>query len=239
MNTFVFETPERKQNASGESYFHVRITPEYSISHDLEWSSDTGLKPSITIQKQIGQLRSVILTQLQTTKSLFRNPPTLESLEAITPTWGIVIQRDESLQWSTANVWSYDATEMKKQNAIVRLVLCGIEISRSYIRPVWTLHVIQTLPDSSEDGVIDFDFGGEETKSVASVDMDDIGGIEEEGSGVFELHNPDERKHAMKEHIRGLLAKVAEARHAADDAIDRFYAEFDLSENESDFSDDE
>jgi hypothetical protein len=232
-----FQTPERRTEPNGEVIYICNCTsPGYMLPHDLEWTKEKGLIPQLTIQKQILQLRNDVLNYMVTDKTLFKNPPTLSSLQGITPNWGIHIRANNELEWSQTNKWVYDLDELKKHNSIVRMVLVGLEISRSRITPVWNLEVQQNLPEVNQN-IIDFDFSepAEDAKSVASVSSDDIGIAEDEQ--VFQLHNPNERKKQMKAHVRELLRKVAEARHAADDAMDRFLDEYDLSENESEFSD--
>ncbi len=237
MTTISFQTPERRTEPNGEVIYVCKCTsPGYMLPHDLEWSKEKGLLPQLTIQKQVLQLRNDVLNYMVNDKTLFKNPPTLSSLQGITPNWGIYIRTNNELEWSQTNKWVYDLEEMKKKNAIVRMVLVGLEISRSRITPIWNLEIQQILPDVNLN-LIEFDFTepDEDVKSVASVSSNDIGIAEDEQ--VFQLHNPNERKKQMKSHIRELLRKVAEARHAADDAMDKFLNEFDLSDNESDFSD--
>ncbi len=240
MSSIRFQIPERRTNADGETVFECSlVSPGYEIPHDLEWSKESGLKPVLSIQKQITELRTTVLKEMVNNKDLFKNPPTMSSLQAITPNWGLLIRSNSTMEWSQINKWVYNATEMKKQSAIVRMVLVALEISRSKIIPVWNLLVKQVLPEIA-DNMIDFDFEvpkDDDAKSVTSIHSDDIGAVEEDG--VFQLHNPSERKRMMKTHVRELLRKVAEARHAADDAMDRFLEEFELSDNESDFSEEE
>ena len=238
MNAIVFGTPEKQTSSSGESFFQCKLAePGYSIPHDLEWNrDDQKLIPVLSIQKLITELRSSVLKLLLENKSIFRNPPTPDSLHAITPPWGILIRSNSQLEWSSVNKWTINDSRLKDKNAIVRLVLTGIEISRSRITPVWTLSIVQILPEKTPEGVIDFDFENEtgERDEVQSVGFDEIDCDE---SQVLHLQNPGERKRMMKVQIRELLAKVSDARLAADDAMDRFFNEFDLSEDESDFSD--
>lgn len=234
MNAIVFEAPERRTTEKGEPFFVCKLAkPGYAVPHDLEWQKDA-LVPAVTVQKLISELRSTVLKLLMENKSLFRNPPTLDSLQAITPPWGILI-RGAQMEWSTVNKWELDAN-LQGKSAIVRLILTGIEISRSYINPVWGISVVQILPEKPEVGIIDFEFGEAEVSDVKSVTSEDF---DRDDSDIVALHKPGERKAFLKSQVRELLAKVAEARMAADDAMDRFFDEFDLSEGESDFSDTE
>lgn len=241
MSAIVFEIPEKQTTAAGDIYFFCKLSkPGYSILHDLEWQKDSKCPiPVLSVQKQITELRATVLRLLMENKTIFRNPPTFDSLQAITPPWGILI-RNNNLEWSSVNKWQIDES-LLTNNAIVRLVLTGVEISRSYIYPVWSFSIQQILPEKTPEGVIDFTFDEpaferDDAKSVASVASDDF--INED-TNIITLHNPNERKCLLKQQIRELLKKASDAQHAADDAMDRFFDEYDLSEDESDFSDNE
>ncbi len=237
MTSIVFEIPEKQTTAEGDIYFFCRIAkPGYSIPHDLKWEKDSQQTiPVLTIQKQITELRSSVLRLLMENKSIFRNPPTFDSLQAITPPWGILIRNNAKLEWSSVNKWHIDES-LKETNAIVRLVLTGLEISRSRIHPVWSFTVVETLPEKTPEGIIDFDFElpKHDQDDVKSVVSDDFA---QDDTNIITLHDPTQRKRFLKQQVRELLQKVSEARHAADDAMDRFFDEYDLSEDESDFSD--
>jgi hypothetical protein len=112
---------------------------------------------------------------------------------------------------------------------MVHLLATAILISRQSIVPLWNTKILQVLPDKTN--VIDLDFGCEEDEGE-SVHSDDL--MAEEG--VVNLKNPDERKKVLKQHVRALLEKAAQAKQEAEEAMDRFFSEFDLSEEESDFS---
>lgn len=235
MSAIVFKTPEKQTNANGEAFFICHLTePGYEIPHDLQWEKETHqCIPVLTLQKQITELRTIILKLLMDNKSLFRNPPTIDSLNGITPHWGILIMKNNKLEWSNVNKWQINE-RLSDKNAIVRLVLSGIEISRSRIIPIWKLSIIQILPEKQPEGLIDFEFEKHDLDDVKSVASDDFANDE---SSVMKLHNPLERKGILKTQIRDLLAKASSARLSADDALDRFFDEYDLSDNESDFSD--
>jgi len=241
----MFEIPEKHTNDKGESFYYLKLTePGVSILHDLEWSKKDGLQTVITVQKLINELRMRVLNQLVENRSLFKNPPSLTSIQAITPQWGILVMRDNHLKWGQFNKWCYDAAHFSTINAVVRLNLKAIEISRSTIVPVWDLEIQQIIPDQIQapTAAIDFDFG--EAESSVGGDRDDVESIQscdimEESSEVFELHNPNARKRGIKQEVRRLMKIAQDAQLAADDAMSRFYDEFDLSEDESDFSDED
>lgn len=236
----LFETPEKRQNDKGEPIFYLRlVVPGFTVLHDLEWSKENGLTPIITVQRFINDLRSQILKQLVENKSLFRNPPTMASIQAITPPWGVLVQRGNKLTWSSVgNKWAYSVEEMAKVNAIVRLILTGIEISRTSIIPVWNLGICRTIPDSK---LIDFDFDTRDGMNAREDDMKSVGSDDfiEDSSDVVQLHNPNARKKALKAEVRRLMKAAENAQMEADDALGRFFDEYDLSDGESDFSETE
>lgn len=233
MASISFETPEKLTDAKGEPYFRCKLAePGFELPVDLEWHPIQGIKPDLSVQKQIAQLREQVLEQILQTKTLFRTPPTLASLQSITPPWGILLHAKKPMEWSVVNQWTLPQEELKQKEALVHIVLKAIEISRSRICPVWGLSIVRLSPE--KEGLIDFTFHdtSEDVKSVVSDEFEEV--VDET---VFQLTNPSEKKRNAKHHIRELLQKAAEARHAVDDAISRFFQEFDLSEDESDFSD--
>jgi hypothetical protein len=113
--------------------------------------------------------------------------------------------------------------------------LLGITISRQSILPLWEA-VVGNLVNTSPDQ-IDLCFDG--GSSIASSDEEDLG-IEEDSEGTaFQLRDISNEKQEAKQRVRDLLRKAVDARMAADVALEHFFEEYDLSEDESDFSDDE
>ena len=218
----IFENPEKQSNGS----FLLRFKTHVEFPVDLRWEKGAQLPtPDLRVQQHISVFRDKTLRDLTKNKILFKTAPTLSSLASITPTWGILL-KEGAMEWSKEDNWEARC----ETGAMVHLIATAILISRQSIVPFWTTKILQALPDKTN--VIDLDFGCEEGDGE-SVHSDDL--VAEEG--VVNLKNPDERKRLMKQHVRTLLAKAAQAKQEADEAMDQFFSEFDLSEEESDFSD--
>jgi hypothetical protein len=224
----MFEIPEKKIAADGSPYFQTLLVDPITIPFDLR-SVGGVIVPDIQIQAEMQRLQQTVLKALVDNRALFKTAPTLDRLKAMSPVWGVVVIGGEA-KWHTSNVWD---TSVPKNTAVVHLVLKGVEISRSSIQPIWTVSLIRQIPEP----VIDFDFGedavsdGDELASVHSSD------VESEAEGVIHLIDRAERKRISKANARKLMQVAMDAQMAADAARDRFYAEFDLSEDESDLSD--
>lgn len=213
----VFEAPERQADGS----YILRLTKPVVFEEELRWEKGAEYPiPDLRIQPAINSFRTNIVAALARNKVMFRTPPTVASLTAITPMWGILIRGEAA--WSRQDLWTKPS-----EGAIVALEARGIVLSRQSILPMWGVQVRRVLPEAQ---VIDLDFGTE--GDGASVHSEDVPSEE----GVVALKDPDERKQQMKTYVRELLEKAAQAKMEADDAMDRFFAEYDLSEDESDFS---
>jgi hypothetical protein len=214
----VFQSPQKREDGS----YMLEFVKPVELEVELRWEKDAEFPtPDLRIQSAINAFREKTLRDLVKNRVMFRTAPTLASLTSIAPTWGILL-RGDTMEWSRQDIWS-----KKANGSLVTLVGTGVVLSRHSIVPVWGVKVSRSLPDAQ----IDFDFGGEEDGE--SVHSDDI----EAEDGLVHLKDPVERKRQMKAYVRGLLEKASDAKMAADDAMDRFFSEFDLSEDESDFSD--
>jgi hypothetical protein len=219
----IFEAPYKQADGS----FLLRFQTPVEFPVELRWEKGAvAPTPDLRIQPHINGFREKTLKDLTKNKVLFKTAPTLGSLSSITPMWGILLNGN-AMEWSKTDKWAMGASAA---GSMVHLLATAILISRQCIVPFWTTKIVQVLPDKAN--VIDLDFGCEE-EDGESVHSDDL--VAEEG--VVNLKNPDARKKAMKQHVRELLAKAAVAKQEADEAMDRFFSEFDLSEEESDFSD--
>jgi hypothetical protein len=216
----IFETPVKQPNGS----FLLQFKTPVEFPVDLRWEKGAQLPtPDLRIQTHINGFREKTLKDLTKNKVLFQTAPSLSSLQAITPMWGILLTGD-TMEWSKNDKWDVRS----ETGSIVHLLANAILISRQSIVPFWTSKIMHSLPDKAN--VIDFDFGSE--TDGESVHSDDL--MAEEG--VVNLKNPDERKRQAKEHVKELMAKASESRRIAEEAMDRFFSEFDLSDDESEFS---
>lgn len=220
----VFDAPEKQADGS----YVLRLLKPILFDVEMRWEKNAVYPtPDLRIQSALNAFREKTLKDLSRNKVLFKSPPTLASLTAITPMWGILL-RGESTEWSKQDLWN-----AKEAGKLVLLVATGIVVSRQSILPIWGVEIRKVLPDAQ---VIDFDFGGggaDVGDDGISVHSDDLASEE----GIVALKDPKERKRAMKTYVRQLLENVSNAQLEADDAMDRFFSEFDLSEDESDFSD--
>jgi hypothetical protein len=217
----VFDAPERQSDGS----YIIRLTRPVEFGVAMRWEKDAEFPtPDLRIQPQLNAFREKIVKDLASNKAIFKTVPSVASLMAITPIWGILL-RGERMEWSRQDHWTKPAREAA---LLVSLEARGIVLSRQSILPMWSVKILKVLPETE---VIDFDFDRE--GDGASVHSDDLASEE----GVVALKDPSERKYQMKVYVRGLLEKVAQAKMEAEDAMDRFFSEFDLSEDESDFSD--
>ncbi len=232
----VFESPDRRADGT----FLVKLTvPVVFSSLELEWKRDAEFPtPDLRIQPLMNGFREKTLRDLTRNKVLFKTPPTLAALTALAPTWGLILRGGVG-EWSRQDCWDAGSRQ-KGAGSRVALKALGVIISRQSIVPVWDVEVKGPLPESSV--VIDLDFGtdgseGEESvgDDGVSVHSDDFASEE----GVVRLADTEQRKAEAKGRVRTLLAAAAKARMEADAAVDRFFAEYDLSEDESDFSEDE
>jgi hypothetical protein len=227
-----FGHPEKISTADGNITYFVSIGTQHVVG-PVRWEKG-GLHPDLSIQDAIEALKLQVLEGLVQHRAMFRTPPTLASLRTIAPMWGfLIMEGGKRIEWSSANLWDPD---MAKRDALVNLVLKGVQISRQAIRPVWSADVLQILP---EHGPMDLDFGEEEDDTASDISSVDSLEIATADSQPFHLRDRGERKRVAKALVRAAQARAAEAQMAADEAIDRFLDEFDLSEGESDFSDDE
>lgn len=223
----VFDAPEKRADGS----YLLRFLKPVLFDVELRWEKGAEYPtPDLRVQHILNAFRDKTVKDISRNKVMFKSPPTLASLTAITPMWGILL-RGEAMEWSRQDVWTVGKDSVKNTSLVV-LEAKGVVISRQSILPVWGVQVRKVLPDAH---VIDLDFGGadEDNDEGTSVHSEDLASEE----GVVALKDPGERKRQMKAYVRDLLDKVAQAKMEADDAMDRFFSEFDLSEDESDFSD--
>ncbi len=236
MQHIEFSIPKRIE--SKPQTYYIEVNTEIIIPESLKWQNGK-LIPDVHVQSVMESYRRYVLHELVKNRSFFRTPPTYESINAITPVWGIIIDsRTQELRWAPDQTFQKSETLTADKTAYVQLQLKGIEISRSSIQPVWNINIIQILPDpSNTDGVIDLDFDEVHSDDVKSVGSHEI--EEDESGGTLWLMDAAEKKRLAKDQVRQTLRRLVEARMAADTAVERFYEDYDLSEGESDFSEEE
>jgi hypothetical protein len=227
----MFSAPERQTNTNGESFFKVNlIFPALIGSQFLLKSAKDVLEPNEAAVPLFEALQTKIIKELMHNRQLFKNAPSKESLDVITPKWGIVFQNGKPL-WSPYTIVNQTNTiGTTKFPARVDLELAALHISRTCIKPVF--EVVYVGPQM-EENVIDFDWSQSEELSEVS----DIGALDD--AGMIELRDPAsirQKRAAAKQSIRAMYHEAAEVRERADDAAAKFHEEFDLSDGESAFS---
>ena len=228
----MFSAPERIVASNCEPFFRVNVLFPKLLGTQFTLKS---LSETLEINEAAAPLfetmQSSILNELMHNKQLFKNAPTKQSLELITPKWGMILH-DGKYQWSPYTTINTPAQLSNRQfPAIVDLSLKSLHISRTSIRPVFEVVYVSSI---QETNVIDFDWApaAEELSEVS-----DIGALDD--AGMIELRDPAsvrQKRAAAKQTIRAMYTEADKVREQADDAAAKFYEEFDLSDGESAFS---
>jgi hypothetical protein len=216
--------------------FYVPVKTPVRLGLKLKAPSPTTLIPDISIQAVFQDLRTRALTDLMNTPNLFKNKPTLESLESITPKWGVVYQDSAKLpqaSWSSYTQLVFDAN--MPYPCVVDLELASIQITRSTICP--TFNVV-FLEKDSPTNVIDFEWSAASPPPNNEVEeVEDITAIET--SEILHLRDPakaEQEKEDAKEYVRSLFRTADEAREQALDAMRAFFDTYSPDDDESNFS---
>ena len=230
----MFGAPERQTHANGESFYKVNlIFPALIGSQFLLKSANDALEPNEAAVPLFEALQNKIINELMHNRQLFKNAPSKESLDVITPKWGIVFQNSKPI-WSPYTIINAsNIIETKKFPARVDLELATLHISRTSIKPVF--EVVYVGPQM-EENVIDFDWSAPSQNEELS-EVSDIGALDD--AGMIELRDPAsirQKRAAAKQAIRQMYHEADSVRERADDAAAKFYEEFDLSDGESAFS---
>jgi hypothetical protein len=230
----MFGVPVRSNDASGTTIFkvEVNVTP---LGIELEYDGAQGLYYNKDAQSRFRTLQNLTLSELAKEKDLFKNPPTLASLEAITPNWGFVLSGNKQI-FSPYAVIDASNIARDKLPCLVDVQLKALEISRSTLKPVFKLHYLG--PKKAE---IDFEWpvavplgAGDEIVEVSELPAAADG-------TVITLTDPAQQRkqrQAEKAEIRAALLAAEQARAAAEARAAEFYEKYDddLSDNESAFT---
>lgn len=227
-----FGAPEKQSNGSEYS---VPLTNTVHLPMELVWS-DGQVQPDIAIQNAVLEMRNSVLKAVIDNQVMFRQPPTLKALQALASQWGVLLI-NSICSWGSNNVFGVSSgfpTDAKR--ALVRLALTNILISRSAIRPVWTISLVKVLSEEMIDLVFD-DLADADESDIQSVGSNDF---ETDGdTDVVRLQDLEAKKAVAKEKVKDLLRLSRQAKLAAHEALDHFYAEFDLSDTETDLEEDD
>jgi hypothetical protein len=170
-------------------------------------------------------LQQSVLSDLVHHKQLFKTTPSLESLQALSPPFGPVLSGGAVL---------YNPTTVILENSrltppcLVDLVLEGLHVSRSLIAPVFSTRFLEPVSRGLSLDLLDDD-GLEEVADVP----------EAGGSNVVLLTDPAvavRERAAKKQSVKEAFLLATAAKERAEERAHAFLEEYDLSDNESGFS---
>jgi hypothetical protein len=231
----MFGVPERRIDGNN-TYFYVPMAKPIPLNLRL-LMNDKIIHPDTSQQHKIATLQKTVLQELTKTDTLFKNRPTYDSLERITPQWGMIYDTDNKPQWSpyTTKELLFDVSNIGNNNFIVDLELKGIMITRSTVYPQF---VVKFLESAKE--IIDFDW---QTNAVPvqTHEIEEVADLEADPSNnEFKLRSPaliSKEKADAKEKVKVLFRLADEARAKALESYNDFHEKYELSDDESDFSD--
>jgi len=197
----------------------------------LSLPSPGALVATLSDQPAFKALQARLLAELVHHKQLFKTPPSLDSLTSLSPPFGpVVLPRSEG----GATVFSPTATfrhdPSLKTPCFVDLMVEGLYVSRTCISPVFSTRFLESaIPATSE--ALDFaDDGLEELADLPEV---------ADSNPVVLLVDPvvaAREKAAKKQTVKEAFLLATAARERAVERAHAFLEEYDLSDNESGFS---
>jgi hypothetical protein len=212
----MFGVPKRAR-VGNEDVYVVELKNPVLLNLSIPQESQK-LVPDSSMTSIFTSCRNTILKALCENTSLFRSAPTFASLDAITPPWGFVSTSSGIVLSPYTQITNqYPAT----YNGPVDFKLVEVTLSRSCIKPHFYV--------DAADGLIDLAFDAAEDELQEVSDVPDVEG----GAGPVCLTDPARRlqqKNEEKERIRSMFA-------AATAEAERWYETYDVSDNESAFSD--
>lgn len=228
----MFGTPERVNNKDG-AHFYVPLAKPTLLNLRINAAGDGKLQPELSFRGAFITLQNTVLRALLENKQLFKNPPTLESLEAITPNWGVIV-KDSGIDWNPYTKIKSPEFDAEMLPAVVDLQLDGLTISRSTIMPNFRPVFIGKVQAPE---IIDFEWSPAAAATLK--DMEEVSDIPSAVIGSITLKNPAvilREKLAKKAEIRAALVAAEVARENAMKMAEKYYADYDISDNESAFS---
>jgi hypothetical protein len=230
--THEFGTPERQPDQS----FFVPFQKRNQLNARVTVTAE-GIKPTLEHQIIFQSYQSYVLTSLAANKQLYKSPPTLESLQCMTPAWGFVKTRGDTIQLAKSMI-VHNNIPATQWSCVADFVLTGLKISRSLIQPVFDLLFIEPLETNH---IIDFDWGVEDAASGASEleEVSDVSFMDTASGGAMKIKDPvvlAREKADAKERVRVAYRAAEAARKEADTLSSQFYTAYDVSDTESAFS---
>jgi hypothetical protein len=254
----MFSTPERRMENETIT-FYVPVKKPIRLGLKLQATSATTLLPDVSAVKVFETLRTQALNELTKTEQLFKNKPTLASLDSITPKWGVIYNETEAkvrgAKGSVLPAWSpytqFEFPPTLNTPCLVDLALTAILITRSTISPkfgvVFLAHESPLEINGSpkfQKNMIDFDWSPVDPPKVKVVpestkDLEEVDDISEVDAGTLTLKDPvavEKEKNDAKEYVRDLFRIADEARSTAIQAMGEFFRRYSVSDDESQFS---
>lgn len=224
----MFGAPERI-NAEGEVKYYVSVDANSSCGVQYELI-DNCVVPNIDYQDKFLVYKNAVLAELVNHTDMFKKPPTLEYLQAITPNWGCIIMNNKPT-WNPYTLIK-NTVHNEQQPCSVDLTLTGLYISRSTISPQFETTFLEKMPTSNQ---IDIDWSA----NPILPEVEEVSDISIPSEGFIELRDPAAIRKAKME--AKLLVKTAfqRATIARDEALQlakSFTDKFEVSDNESMFS---
>ena len=223
----MFEAPVRK-DIQGTQGFYIRVKDPRPLQARFEVTT-SGIVPELRFQPQFQAIQDVILSNMVKHTQLFKMPPTLESLQAITPNWGFLWIDGTPKQSEYTQI---DLSSLGKDQlpCFADLTLVGVSITRTTIRPYFEAKFLE----SASDSMIDFQW---DVPSTEMEEVSDIGTFVD--PATMQLKDPaitKREKMLEKERVRNAFRAAEQAKHDADAMAEAFYTKYDLSDAESELS---
>ena len=225
----MFGVPERIQSEE-EIKYRVAVSLNEPIGVKYELLTDTVI-PNLEHQDKLLVFKNRILSELANHTQMFKKPPTLEYLQAITPNWGCIVHENRP-KW---NPYTYinNTIPITQRPCYVDFILTDLFISRSTISPRFETVFIENIQDNN---LIDIEWSA----NPIVPEVEEISDISFPSAGSIELRDPavmEKAKLEAKYAVKMAFQKASVARREALDLANKFANEFTISDNESMFSD--
>ena len=218
----MFGVPVKTTLPNGDVFYSIDINVS-PLGVEIEYNR-SGLVYSKEAQSRFRTLQSLVISELAKEKSLFKNPPTQASLEAITPNWGFIASGSNFVFSPYAIL--LNSIEEDKLPCIVDIQLKTIQLSRSTIKPMFKIHYLGVKKDE-----VDFEWNDE------IIEVSDVPSTAD--ATVVTLADPviaRKEKEDAKAQVRAALIAAHEAQKNANALANAFYDKYDLSDSESAFT---
>ena len=227
-----FGNPERQPDQS----FFVPLMQRNQLNARVTVTAE-GIQPTLEHQPKFQSYQAVILNKLAANRQLYKSPPTLESLQCMTPVWGFMKTGSGEVQLAKSMIVRNNIPA-SRWPCVADFVLNGLKISRSLIQPVFDLLFIESLENNN---VIDFDWGVEGVAGGGNdlEEVSDVSFMDTASGDAMKIKDPvtmAREKAEAKERVRAAYRAAEAAREAADTLASQFYSAYDVSDNESAFS---